>query len=360
MWPSSSSSSSCGHCDFVCAVVDLYLFFIQYGNWGFRSLSISFQMALFLSKMHSSGGYLHRACTAAHRVTCWNKLWGKVIPWFLGYSMLTYCPHSEAEMAVAGTLSPFDRVWVTVMPAGTHKRDIGETVRPQLTSPQPPNPPSGPATEDPPPKRFGQGREGRRTCLRQSCPLRQVPLKRTLESDLVRDGDRANELIICRKRYGAEAVAEKRTLTLNGKPQLRSVCVYPGTLVGACLVVAGTAGRWRPSTVTGCRWPFTEAGDYEFVPPAPEVAVRVQVRREEDPLLVLERVTEGGERGMGITEGQGLLWGIGLLAVAVAAALAAGGTLFLCLTGRWLFEGAGGWHGKALGSPGSPDRGRWA
>ena len=49
----------------------------------------------------------HRACTA------WRvgiNYWGKVIPWFLGYSMLTNCPHSEAEMTVAGTLSNFD--WV--------------------------------------------------------------------------------------------------------------------------------------------------------------------------------------------------------------------------------------------------------
>ena len=45
----------------------------------------------------------------------------KVISWFLGYSKLTYCPHSEAEMTVAGTLSPFDRVLVTVMPAGSHE-----------------------------------------------------------------------------------------------------------------------------------------------------------------------------------------------------------------------------------------------
>ena len=33
-------------------------------------------------------------------------------------SMLTYCPHLEAEMTVVGTLSPFDRVLVTVMPPG--------------------------------------------------------------------------------------------------------------------------------------------------------------------------------------------------------------------------------------------------
>ena len=29
----------------------------------------------------------------------------KVIPWFLIYSMLTYCPHLEVEMMVAGSLS---------------------------------------------------------------------------------------------------------------------------------------------------------------------------------------------------------------------------------------------------------------
>ena len=32
-------------------------------------------------------------------------------------------------MMVAGTLSPFDRMQVTVMPAGSHERDMGETVR---------------------------------------------------------------------------------------------------------------------------------------------------------------------------------------------------------------------------------------
>ena len=47
----------------------------------------------------------------------------RLLPLLLGYSMLTYCPHSEAEMTVAGTLSPFDRVQVTVMPAGSHDRD---------------------------------------------------------------------------------------------------------------------------------------------------------------------------------------------------------------------------------------------
>ena len=51
------------------------------------------------------------------------------IPWCLGYSMLTYCPHSEVEMTVAGTQSPFDRMWVTLMPARSHERDMGETVR---------------------------------------------------------------------------------------------------------------------------------------------------------------------------------------------------------------------------------------
>ena len=32
-------------------------------------------------------------------------------------------------MTVAGTLSPFHRVWVTVMPAGSHERDMGDTAR---------------------------------------------------------------------------------------------------------------------------------------------------------------------------------------------------------------------------------------
>ena len=32
-------------------------------------------------------------------------------------------------MTVAGTLSPFDRVQVIVMQAGSHDRDMGETVR---------------------------------------------------------------------------------------------------------------------------------------------------------------------------------------------------------------------------------------
>ena len=47
----------------------------------------------------------------------------------LGYLMLAYCPHSEAEMTVAGILSPFDRVEVIVMPAGSHEREMGELVR---------------------------------------------------------------------------------------------------------------------------------------------------------------------------------------------------------------------------------------
>ena len=46
----------------------------------------------------------HRARTA-----CWNY-GGKVIPWFLGDSMLTYCPYSEVEMTLAGTRLPFYRV----------------------------------------------------------------------------------------------------------------------------------------------------------------------------------------------------------------------------------------------------------
>ena len=53
----------------------------------------------------------------------------KAIPWFLGYSMPRRCPHSEAEMPVAGTPTPFDRVWVRVMSAGSHGRDMSETVR---------------------------------------------------------------------------------------------------------------------------------------------------------------------------------------------------------------------------------------
>ena len=32
-------------------------------------------------------------------------------------------------MTVVGTLSPVDRVWVTVMPTGSHERDMDETVR---------------------------------------------------------------------------------------------------------------------------------------------------------------------------------------------------------------------------------------
>ena len=42
--------------------------------------------------------------------------------------MLTHCPHSEAEITVAGTPSPFDRVQLTVMPAGSHERDMRQTV----------------------------------------------------------------------------------------------------------------------------------------------------------------------------------------------------------------------------------------
>ena len=79
--------------------------------------------------MQSEGITCTTRAPCAHRVTCWNKLWGKVMSWFLGYSMLTYCPHSEAEVTVAGTLSPFDRVQVTVMPAESHERDMGETAR---------------------------------------------------------------------------------------------------------------------------------------------------------------------------------------------------------------------------------------
>ena len=53
------------------------------------------------------GDDLHRACTAYHVEMNYGE---KVIARFLGYSMLTYCPHSEAEMTAAGTLPPFD--WV--------------------------------------------------------------------------------------------------------------------------------------------------------------------------------------------------------------------------------------------------------
>ena len=79
---------------------------------------------------HTQGGLpaprARRARTASHAGTNYEA---KVIPWFLGDSMLAYCPHSKAEMTVAGTLSPSDRVWVTVMPAGSHERDMGEAVR---------------------------------------------------------------------------------------------------------------------------------------------------------------------------------------------------------------------------------------
>ena len=72
------------------------------------------------------GGYLHRTHTACRVGTDCGE---EGIPWFLGYSMLMYCPHSEAAMTVAGTLSPFDRVEVTVMAVGSQERDMGDTVR---------------------------------------------------------------------------------------------------------------------------------------------------------------------------------------------------------------------------------------
>ena len=46
-----------------------------------------------------------------------------------GARMVRYCAHSEAEMTVASTRSPLDRMYVTVMPAGSHQRDRGETAR---------------------------------------------------------------------------------------------------------------------------------------------------------------------------------------------------------------------------------------
>ena len=48
---------------------------------------------------------------------------------FLGSSMLTFCRHLKAKMRVAGTLSPFDWIEVTVMPTGSHERETGEIVR---------------------------------------------------------------------------------------------------------------------------------------------------------------------------------------------------------------------------------------
>ena len=54
-----------------------------------------------------SRDYLPRARTAQRGGTHCGE---EGIPWFLGYSMLTYCPHSEAEMTVAGTPSSFDRM----------------------------------------------------------------------------------------------------------------------------------------------------------------------------------------------------------------------------------------------------------
>ena len=39
------------------------------------------------------------------------------------------CPHSGLEITVASTLSPFDWMWVTLMPVGNHERDMGEIVR---------------------------------------------------------------------------------------------------------------------------------------------------------------------------------------------------------------------------------------
>ena len=60
--------------------------------------------------VQSLGGMSYTARTPrTHRVTCWRNLWGKG-HWFLGDPMLTYSPHSEVEMTVAGTLSPFDQM----------------------------------------------------------------------------------------------------------------------------------------------------------------------------------------------------------------------------------------------------------
>ena len=73
--------------------------------------------------------YLHCACTVRAPLQVLEQIMGKRS--FLG-SLVPCCsrtPHSEAEMKVAGTLSPFDRIQVTVMPAGSHESDMGETVR---------------------------------------------------------------------------------------------------------------------------------------------------------------------------------------------------------------------------------------
>ena len=59
------------------------------------------------SVIQTKGDYLHHVRTAQRVGTNHGE---KVIPWFLGDSMLTYCPHSEAEMTVAGTPLPFD--WI--------------------------------------------------------------------------------------------------------------------------------------------------------------------------------------------------------------------------------------------------------
>ena len=47
-------------------------------------------------------------------------------------SMLTHCPHSDGERTVLGTLSPFDCVLVAVMPAGSHEKDMVDTIRDTL------------------------------------------------------------------------------------------------------------------------------------------------------------------------------------------------------------------------------------
>ena len=66
--------------------------------------------------------------SGAHRVTCWNKLWGEgpsLVPWFLDAHVLPTLRSGDG----AGTLSPVDRMLVTVVPAGSHERDKDEIVR---------------------------------------------------------------------------------------------------------------------------------------------------------------------------------------------------------------------------------------
>ena len=73
---------------------DSYILFWQTAHW----------------LLNPVGDFLHRARTARTAEHVGTNYGEKVIAWFLGYSMLTHCPHSEAEMTAAGTLSPFDRV----------------------------------------------------------------------------------------------------------------------------------------------------------------------------------------------------------------------------------------------------------